>query len=81
MPNYYMRFKMPEQREEFENAHNGSKYRAQVDDIWDKVFRPFYKHGYGDSEFDKLLDKNHEVASEIFEKLSDIYHKILREEI
>ena len=40
-------FSLPEEQESFDAALNGWKYKAAVEDIWQNVFRPRYKHGYG----------------------------------
>jgi hypothetical protein len=51
-------FTLPEEQEEFELAQNGWKYKGQVEEIWQKVFRPYHKHGYGDQEIDALLEND-----------------------
>ena len=58
-------------KEQALDAMNGSKYREQIDEIWMKVFRPSYKHGYGD----ELLDS--EQAGEVIERLARIYREVV----
>ena len=69
-------FNLPEEQEEFENAVNGSKYKWKMDDIWDKVFRPAFKHGYSQAGLTELSDRDYEVI----EKLADIYRETIRED-
>lgn len=70
-------FDLPEDEEEYQDATNGSKYKIQLDEIWNKVFRPYYKHGYS-KEIEELIkdlpeDKN---GNTIIDKLADIYNNI-----
>lgn len=71
-------FNLPEETEEFKDAFNGSKYRCAFDEVWEKGFRPYYKHGYSDDELNKLIDE-HPNGEKIMEKLADIYREIKRE--
>lgn len=74
-----LEFDLPEEREEFEDACKGSTYRYQIEEIWQRVFRPHHKHGYSDSDFQKLIDDNFEVADKIIEKLGDLYHEVVND--
>lgn len=78
MPKAMLSFTLPEEREEFEDAQNGWKYKNQVEEIWNQVFRPYYKHGYSDQELNKLL--NTKEGNLIMSKLSDIYHEAIKDE-
>lgn len=40
-----IKFNLPEEREELNNALNGSRYKARIDTLYDRVFRPHIKHG------------------------------------
>jgi hypothetical protein len=78
MPRATLSFSLPEEREEFEDAQNGWKYKSQVEEIWNKVFRPYFKHGYPDQELNELL--NTKEGNLIISKLADIYRDTISEE-
>ena len=40
-----LNYNLPEEREEFETALNGWKYKLTLDEMWDVLFRPRHKHG------------------------------------
>lgn len=68
-----LEFDLPEEREEHEDALNGSKYKYQLDDIWNKMFRPRHKHGYMDEKINEI------VRSPEGEKLMDYLEEIYKE--
>lgn len=74
-----LEFNLPEEREEFELAQKGLAYKHQLDEVWDKVFRPRHKHGYGNKILDKFM--NTERGQSIMNELESIYQDILKEEI
>lgn len=49
-------FNLPEEHEEHEDAINGSKYKYQLDEVGNTVFRPARKHGYSDNRIQKLME-------------------------
>jgi hypothetical protein len=71
-------FKLPEEQEEFETAVNAMGYRIVVDEIYDKVFRPYYKHGYGDAEIEKFLESEPR-AGELIDHLAKLYHQVIED--
>lgn len=79
-------FNLPEDREEFNNALEGCKSKAVIEEIWNKVFRPAHKHGYvgkHDRRLNELLESDTPegmVASEVIDMLGDIYQELLKEE-
>jgi hypothetical protein len=75
-----LEFDLPEAQEEFETAVNAWKYKVRIEDIWDQVFRPFYKHGYRDKELNDLLDKLGDDGSKIIDKLADLYRETARDD-
>ena len=75
-----LEFDLPEDREEHEDALNGTKYKGQLDEVWNQVFRPHRKHGYSNQELQKLIDDNFEIADKIIEGLIDIYLEVVRED-
>ena len=77
MPKVYLKFELPEEQEEFSDAQKGSTYKLQLDEVWLKVFRPFYKHGYNDSKLNDLL--NTKNGKYIFEKFEELYREAIKE--
>lgn len=74
-----LEFKLPEEKQDFEYASRGAEYMHTIDEIWNEVFRPHYKHGYKDKELQKLMEDNWDVASKIMDKLADIYRDVTKE--
>jgi uncharacterized lipoprotein YehR (DUF1307 family) len=68
-----LEFNLPEEKEDFETAQKGWKYKSMYEEVWDKVFRPYHKHGYGE-EIDKLLEKKE--CKKLFEELESRYRQI-----
>ena len=78
-----------EDKEELEDALNGSKNAAIIEDIWNRCLRPAFKHGYAkhiqdiieDPKMDYILNDgsigNH--ALDLIEKLADIYHEVVND--
>lgn len=72
-----MSFRLPEENEAYNDAKNGTKSAIIIEQTWQKLFRPYLKHGYNDEELNKLLQsKNGKL---IIEKLMDIYQGVLNE--
>jgi hypothetical protein len=38
-------FNLPEEREELNDALNGSRYKSRINTLYDEVFRPHLKYG------------------------------------
>lgn len=82
----------PYTRDEFNDALNGTNNKIKLDDIWNEVFRPYYKHGYQDkklnellecetfSEDEKLNETVREHIGEVIDKLADIYRDVASED-
>lgn len=65
-----LHFDLPEEKSEFEDAVNGSKYKAQIDTLYDEVFRPIMKYGkpiIGD----ELTDEQLAVVESIWAKVNE----------
>ena len=60
--------------EEFEHAVRGHLYKIALDDVWNKCFRPAFKHGYPEPH--EVLN---EVPSEVIYKVADIYREIMND--
>ena len=52
-----LRFKLPEEQEEFRAATLGGAYAGAIDDVSNQVFRPARKHGYADITIQALIQK------------------------
>lgn len=82
-----LEFTLPDEKESFENACNGSKHKDTIEEIWNKVFRPAFKHGYSGKhadELNKLLqhdnDAIREQAERVVEMLSELYQEVIHED-
>jgi hypothetical protein len=73
-----LEFNLPEEREEFETAQKGVDYKLALETVWNQVFRPYYKHGYTDSDLQKLVESTPEVGQAI-DKLKELYLQVLNE--
>lgn len=78
-------FNLPEETEQFEDACKGSTYKWKLDEVWDEVFRPHMKHGYGtrhlteeqSKRLNELTDKPQ--VSEALDLLMEIYRSVRRD--
>ncbi len=56
-----------------------------LDEIWNKVFRPSFKHGYSDEKLNNLIEacgedeKGYSNANELIWRLGELYNEIIRE--
>lgn len=66
-------FNLPEEHEEFMSAVKGADYKWAVEEIWQQVFRPCFKHGYNNKVLAELSDRDYEVI----EALSELYRQVL----
>lgn len=73
-----LEFNLPEEKEEHNLALNGLKYKNQLDDIWQILFRPRHKYGYNDKEIDKLI--NSKNGEKIMDFLEQQYINIINED-
>lgn len=69
-----LEFNLPEEIEEYQDAMNGTKYKIQIDDVWNKIFRPRHKHGYKNEEINNLLESDE--AQKLMDLLEEIYLEI-----
>ena len=79
MPKVYLKFDLndPDDREAYKDANNATKYKLQLDSIWDNVFRPKYKHGYSNQEINALLED--EKCDKLLDLLAELYRETLKE--
>lgn len=60
-------FNLPEEREELNDALNGSRYKSRIDTLYDRVFRPHIKYGKPlvcKSEMEKLTQNEVEELTQ-----------------
>lgn len=67
-------FTLPEEREELNDALNGSRYKARIDTLYDKVFRPHIKYNHpliakSESEMEELTQEQLNVIVQIWENV------------
>jgi len=77
MPKATLSFSIPEEQDDFNDAMNGWRYKNQIDEIWNTVFRPYYKHGYSDQELNKLLSSPE--GGIIIDKLAELYRQVIND--
>lgn len=70
-----LEFDLPEEREEHEDALNGTKYKLQLEDIWNKMFRPRHKHGYDDQQINDIVQRPE--GEKLMDYLEEIYKEII----
>lgn len=62
-------FNLPEDREELNDALNGSKYKSRIDTLYDRVFRPHLKHEKPIMEEGSVLSpEEYDVIHELWKK-------------
>ncbi|MDB2447227.1 hypothetical protein N9W79_01240 [bacterium] len=59
--------------EEAKVAMDGWKYKFTIEEVWEKVFRPNFKHGYNDETLDN------DLAYKVIERLSEIYSQAIED--
>lgn len=65
MTDITIKFRMPDDKSEFENAIKGGAAIAAIETVWNDVFRPARKHGYPDPKIQNLLT----LIDELIDKL------------
>jgi len=77
MPKVYLKFNLPEEREEYDDAMKGHIYKFNLDNIWNNVFRPRHKHGYNNQRLMELLEDD--KCNELMDILENLYRESLEE--
>lgn len=72
-----LEFQLPEEKQDHETALNGWRYQYKLDEVWNQVFRPAFKHGYADEELNKLSQSK--TGQKLIEKLAELYHQVVNE--
>jgi len=73
-----LEFTLPEETEEYELAMNGAKAAQKLDDVWNHVFRPHYKHGYPDEELQTLAESKN--GRRLIDLLAQRYKTVVNDE-
>jgi hypothetical protein len=65
-----LEFNLPEEKEEFLAAQNGMKYKCQIDELYDRVFRPHIKY---EKQLTPNVDRSDEleVTQAIWDKVKE----------
>lgn len=77
MPKGMLEFDLPSEQEEFDIAIKAGRYQLAVEEVWERLFRPYYKHGYANETLNKLA--NTKSGGVIIEELAKIYREIVEE--
>lgn len=62
---------------------NASNAFTALEEMWQKVFRPAFKHGYPNEDIQKLIDacgqdeQGYSIGTELIDKLADLYREVL----
>jgi hypothetical protein len=72
-----LEFDLPEEKDDLDDALNGSKYKVQIDELWNRLFRPRHKHGYHSQELNMLMMT--EVGEKIMDELEEIYNEVIND--
>ncbi len=79
MPKAYIKYDLndPDDREAYKDANNATTYKLQLDSIWDKLFRPYWKHGYDNEELNELLEDV--KCQRVVDLLIERYQQMMKE--
>lgn len=72
-----LEFNLPEEKEDLQDALNGTKHKHMFAEIWQKMFRPYYKHGFSSENLNNALQEK--AGQIVFEELESIYKEIADE--
>ena len=77
MPTHTIKFNLPEESEDLRDAMQGTKMSIFINDVWDQLFRPHFKHGYNDKELQRLSATKD--GAKVIELLSEKYNDLLQD--
>jgi hypothetical protein len=77
-----LEFDLPEERDELNDALNGSKYKARIDTLYDEVFRPHIKYGRPvippvGGKMEELTDEQLAVIEQLWENVFTHFEDVL----
>ena len=74
-------FNLPEEREELNDALNGSKYKARIDTLYNDVFRPHLKYDKpiigADPKWKELSNEEREVIEILWKKVAEHFEDVI----
>ena len=75
-------FNLPEEREELNDALNGSKYKARIETLYTDVFRPHLKYDKpilieDEIKMQELSDEQREVVEALWKKVAEHFEDVL----
>jgi len=67
--------------QEFKVMLNGRIYKEALEEVWNYIFRPHRKHGYGDPILDKGMENGTDIQStnDVIEALIDRHQEVIEE--
>lgn len=76
-----LEFDLPEEKDQLENAINGSLYKARIDTLYTDVFRPHLKYDKpiigADPKWQELSDEQREVIEVLWKKVAEHLEDVL----
>lgn len=76
-----LEFDLPEEKDQLENAINGSLYKARIDTLYTDVFRPHLKYDKpiigADPKWQELSDEQREVIEALWKKVAEHLEDVL----
>ena len=63
------------ERDDVEHHINGPRYYYQIDSLYDRVFRPYMKHGISIIDNKEATDLEQEVVRKLWEKVSEHFDR------
>ena len=76
-----LEFDLPEEKDQLENAINGSLYKARIDTLYTDVFRPHLKYDKpiigADPKWQEFSDEQREVIEVLWKKVAEHFEDVL----
>jgi hypothetical protein len=74
-------FDLPEEKEELHDALNGSLYKARIDELYDRVFRPHIKYNKpiigADPKWQELSEEQLAVIRQLWKNVAEHFEDVL----
>lgn len=75
-------FDLPEENEELQAALKGSLYKARIDELYDRVFRPHFKYDKplmpkDDSSMKEFTDEQRAVLEQVWANIEKHFEDVL----
>ena len=74
-----LEFNLPEEDEEFRMACNAISYSVAYEEVWNRLLRPPFKHGYPDQKLQDLYKSLGDKGADFVEELRRLYTEITQE--